>query len=218
MIGSAVPRVALLLTTVAAIAAACGAPTSSGTASTATTTPSPSSSAATATTAPTSSRTAPTGTAAPADPIAAAASPSSWSTAPVTVVHHPPVPPVPVVTGVRYAAHPEDGYDRIVFDIPGALPGYSAKYVPKVVADGSGEPVPVPGSYYLLIVFTPAQAHRDDSTPTISGTHRINLPMIESYAVAGDYEGYVSVALGLNGKAGYHIAELANRVYIDVAA
>ena len=201
MIGSAVPRVALLLATVAAIAAACGAPTSSGTASP-------------ATTAPTSSSTAPAAAAVPSQPTAAA----SWSTAPVTVVHHPPVPPVPVVTGVRYAAHPTDGYDRIVFDIPGALPGYSAKYVPKVVADGSGEPVPVPGSYYLLIVFTPAQAHRDDGTPTISGTHRINLPMIESYAVAGDYEGYVSVALGLNGKAGYHIAELANRVYIDVAA
>ena len=214
MIGSAVPRVALLLTTDAALAAACGAP-SSGTASPATTAPT---SSGTASTAPTSTRTAPTSTAAPADPITAAGSPASWSTAPVTVVHHPPVPPVPVVTGVRYAAHPEDGYDRIVFDIPGALPGYSAKYVPKVVADGSGEPVPVPGSYYLLIVFTPAQAHRDNGTPTISGTHRINLPMIESYAVVGDYEGYVSVALGLNGKAGYRIAELSNRVYVDVAA
>jgi hypothetical protein len=151
-------------------------------------------------------------------PVDAPQSSASWSTAPVTVVHHPAVPPVPVVTGVRYAAHPPEGFDRIVFDIPGALAGYSAKYVSEVVADGSGKPVPVPGSYYLLIVFTPAQAHRDDGTATISGTHRVDLPMIESYAVVGDYEGYVSVALGLNGKAGYHIAELSGRVYIDVQA
>jgi len=198
MIGSTVSRIALILTVFAV--AGCSAQT--------TKTP-------TATGTPT--------TAAPAQPVsaqpvAATSTPAPWSTAPVTVVHQPPVPPVPVVTAVRYAAHPESGYERIVFDIPGALPGYSAKYVAQVVADGSGDPVPVPGSYYLLIVFNPAQAHTDNGTATISGTHRINLPVIKSYVVAGDYEGYVSVALGLTKKAGFHIAELSGRVYIDVAA
>lgn len=203
MTGTNAPRIVLTLTAVAALAAGCGGVTAGRQAGGA---PPP---------------TTPSGTPVSVGtlaikPIDAPRSSASWSTAPVTVVHHPAVPPVPVVTGIRYAAHPQEGFDRVVFDIPGALPGYSAKYVSEVVADGSGKPVPVPGSYYLLIVFTPAQAHRDDGTATISGTHRVDLPMIESYAVVGDYEGYVSVALGLNGKAGYHIAELGGRVYIDV--
>ena len=212
MTGTSAPRIVLILTAVAALAAGCsGTTTTTGGAQA--TGPRPS-------TIP-SGTPATVGTAvepvdAPKSP--AASSPAAWSTAPVTVVHNPAVPPVPVVTGVRYAAHPQEGFDRIVFDIPGALPGYSVKYVSKVVADGSGKPVSVPGSYYLLIVFTPAQAHRDNGTATISGTHRVDLPMIESYAVVGDYEGYVSVALGLNGKAGYHIAELSGRVYLDVQA
>jgi hypothetical protein len=211
MIGTSAPRIVLTLTTVAALAAGCTGTTAGGGQATG---PKPS-------TIP-SSTPATVGTVA-VEPVDAPKSPatsssSAWSTAPVTVVHNPAVPPVPVVTGVRYAAHPKEGFDRIVFDIPGALPGYSAKYVSQVVADGSGKPVSVPGSHYLLIVFTPAQAHRDNGTATISGTHRVNLPMIESYAVVGDYEGYVSVALGLNGKAGYHIAELSGRVYIDVKA
>jgi hypothetical protein len=154
----------------------------------------------------------------PARPVDATGSHETWSTAPVTVTHHPAVPPVPVVTGIRYAAHSQERFDRFVVDIPGVLPGYSARYVAEVRADGSGRPIRVPGSAYLLIVLTPAQAHRDDGTATISGVHTVGLPVIRSYAVAGDYEGHVSVALGLNAKAGYHIAELHGRIYVDVAA
>jgi hypothetical protein len=68
------------------------------------------------------------------------------------VVHQPAVPPVPVVTGTRYATHREDGYDRIVLDVCGALPGYSAKYVSEVRQDPSDQPVSVPGAQHLLIV------------------------------------------------------------------
>jgi hypothetical protein len=150
-------------------------------------------------------------------PPAVVATVDPWSTAAVSVVHHPHVPPVPVLTGVRYARHAE-GYDRIVLDIPGALPGYSARYVTEVRGDGSGRPIAVPGSHYLRIVLTPAQAHRDTGGATVSGVHRVGLPVLESYAVTGDYEGYVTVVLGLNRKAGYRIAELDNRIYVDVHA
>jgi hypothetical protein len=143
-------------------------------------------------------------------------SPTGWATTPVTVPHDPPVPPVPVLSGIRYAAHP--GYDRIVLDIPGPLPGYSAKYVPEVRQDGSGEPVSLPGKAFLLIVLHPAQAHRDNGTPTVSGIHRTGLTHIQSYAIVGDYEGYVSVALGLDGVRNYHVGELSNRIYLDVAS
>ena len=149
---------------------------------------------------------------------ATTASTTTWTTGTVTVTHHPAVPPVPVVTTIRYASHAAEGYDRIVFDIPGPPPGYTVKYVTEVTQDGSGNPVTVPGAEHLQIVLTPAQAHRDDGTATVSGTHTINLPTLKSYAVVGDYEGYVTIALGLNTKHGYHIAELSNRIYIDVAA
>jgi hypothetical protein len=148
---------------------------------------------------------------------AVAATTTTWTTGTVTVTHNPAVPPVPVVTGIRYAGHAADGYDRIVFDIPGSLPGYTTKYVTEVIQDGSGKPVSVPGAYHLTIVLTPAQAHRDNGTVTVSGTHTVNLPTLKSYAVVSDYEGYVTIALGLNTKHGYHVAELSNRIYIDVA-
>jgi hypothetical protein len=140
-----------------------------------------------------------------------------WHTDPVTVRHSPAVPPVPVLTRIRYAGHPEEGYDRIVFDIAGGLPGYSARYVDEVRADGSGNLIAVPGNRYLLIVFTPMQAHRDSGEPTVTGTHRAGLAMLTSYAMAGDYEGNVSVALGLDARTGFRIGELPGRVYLDVA-
>jgi hypothetical protein len=159
-------------------------------------------------------------------PSAPAASPSAttlvasapgWRTDPIIVKHEPDVPPVPVITGIRYAGHPEDGYDRIVFDIEGGLPGYSARYVDEVRADPSDRRLSVPGKRYLLIVFTPAQAHRDDGDATVRGVHRAGLPMLTSYAVAGDVKGHVSIALGLSARTGFRIGELPGRIYIDVA-
>jgi hypothetical protein len=175
-------------------------------------------------TAPASSRPAPAsgqpGTPSASRPPAPAAAPSSpgWSSGPVAVVHEPPVPPVPVVTGIRYAAHPDRGYDRVVFDIDGELPGYAARYVAEVRADPSDRPVSVPGRRHLLIVLQPAQAHRADGAPTVGGVHRTGLPMLESYAVMGDFEGHVSIALGLDDVAGYRIGELPGRIYVDIAA
>jgi len=121
-----------------------------------------------------------------------------------------------VITGIRYAAH-KDGFDRIVPYIPGALPGYSARYVTEVRRDGSDEPVSMPGEAFLLIVLHPAQAHRDDGTPTVTGLHRVGLAGIKAYAIVGDYEGHVSIAVGVNGVRKYHVGELADRIYIDVA-
>jgi len=141
----------------------------------------------------------------------------AWGSGPVVVEHHPAVPPVPVIIGIRYAAHPGQGYDRIVIEFSGALPGYRVRYVDEVRADPSGRPVAVPGRRHLLMVFHPAQAHRDSGTPTVSGTHRIDLPMLRSYAVVGDNEGYVSLALGVDEVSGYRVGELTGRIYLDVA-
>jgi hypothetical protein len=52
----------------------------------------------------------------------------------------------------------------------------------------------------------------------VSGVHRVGLPMIKSYAVVGDYEGHVSIVLGLDDVVGYRVGELPGRIYVDVAA
>jgi len=161
---------------------------------------------------------APTTTAAspaPTTATAATAAPATAATArQITAIREPAVPPVPVVTGIRFAAH--DGFDRIVFDLPGALPAHSAEYVTEVTRDGSGQPVSMPGTAFLLIVLHPAQAHRADGSPTVTGIHRTGLARIQAYGVVGDYEGYVSIALGLSGKQKYSVGELSNRIYVDV--
>lgn len=143
--------------------------------------------------------------------------PLPWPSGPRSVVHHPAVPPVPVLEHVRYAAHPLDRYDRIVFDFDHAIPGYTIKYVSEVRADPSDRKLVVPGRSYLLIVFTPAQAHDDEGEATVSGIHSVDLPAVRGWAVAGDFEGYVSVAIGLDNVTGFRTGELPHRVYVDVA-
>jgi hypothetical protein len=132
------------------------------------------------------------------------------------------VPPVPLVIGIRSAPHPDQGFDRIVFDIDGPLPSYTVRYVDEVREDGSGRLVTMPGRRYLLIVFDPAQAHTEEGTALVIPTRRtLDYPMLRGYVLVGDFEGYVSVALGLDDVVGYRVGELPGnpgRIYLDVAA
>jgi len=197
------PRLVIAVTGTIALLGGCAgrgaSPTAGG--SSAAPTPPPTSASSTPTTRPS---TAPT-------------TPLPWPTGPRTVVHQPIVPPVPVLQHIRYAAHPLERYDRIVFDFGHALPGYTIRYVSEVRTDASDQTVAVPGRRFLLIVFTPAQAHDDEGDVTVSGTHHADLPAIRGYAVTGDFEGHVSVAIGLDRVAGFRTGELPHRVYVDIA-
>jgi len=140
-----------------------------------------------------------------------------WHSVPVTVTHLVSVPPVPVITEVRVAQHPQCGYDRVVLDLNGAVPNYTVRYVNQVTADASGQTITMPGSRYLLITIRPAQAHNAAGTPTVtSGVRRPGYPRLESWALAGDFEGVVRVALGVTGPVSIRTGELAGRIYIDV--
>jgi len=139
----------------------------------------------------------------------------AWGSGPFTVVHHPAVPPVPVVTEIRAGAHP--GFDRIVFDVSGALPGYTVRYVDHVRSDPADRPIAVPGRAHLLVMLSPAQAHRADGTATVTGVHRIGLTALTAYAMVGDFEGHTSIAVGTAGHSGFRVGELPGRIYVDVA-
>jgi hypothetical protein len=42
--------------------------------------------------------------------------------------------------------------------------------------------------------------------------------MLKAYRIVGDFEGVVTVALGLDDVVGFRVGELPGRLYIDVAA
>jgi hypothetical protein len=191
--------------------AGCGPDRESGTVvldTTTTTTTAPRAST-TAATSPATSRT-PTTTAAPEDL-------SGFQTDPFRQERPATVPPVPTVVGVRVARH--DGFDRVVFDIDGALPGaVDVRPVDRVVADGSGAAVAVAGRAFLRVRFEGAQAHDDQGRPTVAARTTADLPAVEEAVLAGDFEGNVTVALGLNAPAPFRVLELSGptRVVVDV--
>ena len=101
---------------------------------------------------------------------------SAWTNAPISVAHTPTVPPTPVVTGIRAGTHPECRYDRVVFDLNGAMPGYRIRYLASVTADPSGKPGTVPGggAAYLLIVLHPAQGHNNAGASTLPNARPVS--------------------------------------------
>ncbi len=74
-----------------------------------------------------------------------------WRASPISSARQLSVPPMPVITAVRTAAHPERGYERLVLNVTGPIPGYKIRYVTTATADPSGKAVSVPGRSYLLI-------------------------------------------------------------------
>jgi hypothetical protein len=122
----------------------------------------------------------------------------------VTVAHavRPPVAPapqpaLPALREIRTGNHA--GYARITFRFSGAMPGYRFQYVPAVLGEASGEPIPLPGNAFLRIQFVQAQAHDDSGASTIryAADPRGRVGNLRGYGSAGDFEGYVSYGLGI---------------------
>jgi hypothetical protein len=158
-----------------------------------------------------------TATPAASPPAVAGCDVAPWRSVPITVSHQLSVPPVPVITAIRVARHPECGYDRVVLDIKGVVPGYSIRQVNQVIADASGQTIAITGAHYLLITLRPAQAHTAAGTPTVTvGVRQPGYPALASWALAGDFEGVVRIAVGLVGKVSIRTGELPGRIYIDL--
>jgi hypothetical protein len=91
-------------------------------------------------------------------------------------------------------------YNRMSFSFTTAYPSYRFEYVNQLLADGSGQPIPLAGLGVLRIVFTPAQAHTQDGTgSTIVAQPPAGLGMsrMVAYAQAGDFEGYLTYGIGM---------------------
>ena len=141
-----------------------------------------------------------------------------WRTTRLAVARQVSVPPVPVATAIRTGSHSGCRFDRIAIDIRGALPGYTVAFVRKVIQDASGKTISVPGTRYLLIRLRPAQGHSPSGATTLSPRSRLlGYPMLKGYAVAGDFEGVLTIALGLSGGTRFRVGELTGRLYVDIA-
>ncbi|MEV4181515.1 AMIN-like domain-containing (lipo)protein [Streptosporangium canum] len=169
------------------------------------------------------SSSSPAPTAAPTPPPSSPAAPSKagpkppTSTKEVEVKHAVDKPPT--VTGVRFAEH--GGFDRVVIDLKGGLPGYSVRWVPELVQDGSGEPIDVRGGAYLQVSMHPAGAHTQSGSPTWAGgpIFQAALGNVRNVVKTGDFEAVVGVGIVLDRKAAFRVTEQKkpDRLVIDVA-
>ena len=120
------------------------------------------------------------------------------------------------VAALSVSRHP--GFDRIVIRFKFSRPGYKAHYVSKVIADGSGLPVTLLGSRSLLVRLEPARAHTMAGSAVVLRVVTPRFPAIRQVKVSGDFEGVVSLGVGINGRKPFRVLVLASppRIVVDV--
>jgi hypothetical protein len=110
------------------------------------------------------------------------------------------VPPLPALVKVAVGSHENEqpAYDRISFTFTTAFPSYDILWVSSLVADGSGKTVPIAGDGIVRIRFRQAQAHDESGSSTVlsSPSPHPGYLAVDSYAVAGDFEGVITVGVG----------------------
>jgi hypothetical protein len=124
------------------------------------------------------------------------------------------------LTSVRVGEHA--GYDRVVFQFSGGMPGWDVARVAAVYQDPKGTPVALAGQSYLRVVFHGATAWcAQPPHLTYTGPSALTpfYPELLVVAGAGDFEGYLSFGIGLAAADGYHAYALTapDRLVIDVS-
>jgi peptidoglycan hydrolase-like protein with peptidoglycan-binding domain len=125
---------------------------------------------------------------------------------------------VALLVGVRAGRNKD--FDRLVFDFEGPIPGVRVEYVDQLIEDGTGHPIPLRGRAIVQIVLSPAAAHREDGTPSLTGP----LPDLTGFAAfrqvadAGDFEAVLTWGIGVAARTGVRVLTLPapSRVAVDV--
>jgi len=128
-------------------------------------------------------------------------------------------PSQPTLVDVRAAHHP--GFDRVVFEFRGGLPAsHRARYVDRLVADGSGRTVPVAGRAVLQVRLGNARAHTDTGAATVPARTAYALPNVMTTVRGGDFEGVVTYGLGVAKRTTFQVTTRRQpaRVVVDVRA
>jgi hypothetical protein len=126
-----------------------------------------------------------------------------------------------VLRGIRTGE--QGGFDRVVLEFDGPVPGYRAEYVQQVVEDATGDPVELSGKAFLQVAVQTATM--DDGTQggsrVYGGPVRLTpkLGQLREVLVAGDFEGVLTFGLGLNARRAFRVTALSSpsRLVIDLA-
>lgn len=134
---------------------------------------------------------------------------------------------------VRVGRH--DCYDRVVFDINGpGDAGYSVRYVQVVGAEGTGDPVPVPGAALQVVVRAPAQGfdtsgHQPGVVLARTGDYLFTPDQLAGWSslravrFAGSFEGQSTFAVGVRSAMPFRVLTLRDaqnqisHVVVDIA-
>jgi hypothetical protein len=118
---------------------------------------------------------------------------------------------------VTAGCHPT--FDRVVIRARLATPGYDVRYVNQIVADPSGMPVSLLGTKRLHVVVRHARGHTSGGANLLPAVVTPLCPNLRQVKKAGDFEGIVSLGLGLRRKTGFRVFRLTGptRIVIDVA-
>ncbi|MET3206800.1 UNVERIFIED_ORG: hypothetical protein ABIB21_003623 [Arthrobacter sp. UYEF13] len=131
-----------------------------------------------------------------------------------------------LVTNVRTGQH--YCFDRMVVDLNGPVAGYTARYVPVVVQDGSGFSIPLLGSAFLQVTVNAPSYDVETGNVTYSPAAKAELSNVAGYqtfrqvAYAGSFEGYTSIGLGVRARLPFRVFTLdgpgsGSRMVVDVA-
>lgn len=124
---------------------------------------------------------------------------------PGQVRHSYPVPPLPRLIAIGAGDHPaqqgERAYNRMSFTFTTAFPGYKFSFAKALAADPSGRPVTVAGNSVLTVRFQLAQAHTASGRSSVVSQPpaQLGLNRMAGWAQAGDFEGVLTVGIGING-------------------
>lgn len=150
-----------------------------------------------------------------------AASPSAVDTGSAEMVTEDPVGGPLTVTAVRVA--PQDGYDRVVFELDGeqaGQPGWRVEYTDSPSAQGSGDPVEVSGDAVLAVIITGTGYPFDTGVEEVSGDPALpsGLQVVREVALGAVFEGQYEAFIGLTGERPFTVTRLADpaRVVIDI--
>ena len=120
---------------------------------------------------------------------------------------------------IRGASHV--GYDRVVFEFDGPVPAnFDVSFVPEIIGDPSGLPVPVIGQALLGVTFSLANGHDEDGNVFTDAITTLGLKNVIQVVRSGDFEALLSFGIGLAKQTQFSVFTLTNpsRVVIDIKA